>query len=80
MQVLEVRNAELIGSLIRQAAEHGISDAAIVALIGAAYSFTVSTRGRRPHRAHHHPATPASRDDRHRRDHRRQGPAATRPA
>ena len=43
MQVLEVRNAELIESPTRQAAEHGITDAAIVALIGAADSFTVST-------------------------------------
>jgi predicted DNA-binding protein with PD1-like motif len=34
MQVLEVRNAELIRSLTEQAAEHGITDAAIVALIG----------------------------------------------
>ncbi len=43
MQVLEVRNAELIESLTEQAAEHGITDAAIVTLIGAADSFTVST-------------------------------------
>jgi hypothetical protein len=43
MQILEVRNAELIESLTRQAAEHGITDAAIVTLIGAADSFTVST-------------------------------------
>jgi hypothetical protein len=54
MQVLEVRNAELIESLTRQAAEHGITDAAIVTLIGAADSFTGSTACRRPHRAHHH--------------------------
>jgi uncharacterized protein len=43
MQILEVRNAELIESLTEQAAEHGITDAAIVTLIGAADSFTVST-------------------------------------
>jgi uncharacterized protein len=43
MQVLEVRNGELIESITRQAAEQGITHAAIVALIGAADSFTVST-------------------------------------
>ena len=43
MHVLEVRNAELIESITQQAAERGITDAAIVALIGAADSFTVST-------------------------------------
>ena len=43
MQILEVRNAELIESLTGQAAEHGITDAAIVTLIGAADSFTGST-------------------------------------
>ena len=43
MYVLEVRNAELIESLTRQAAELGITNAAIVALIGAIDSFTVST-------------------------------------
>jgi hypothetical protein len=43
MQVLEVRNAELIESITRKAAEQGVSHAAIVALIGAADSFTVST-------------------------------------
>jgi hypothetical protein len=31
--VLEVRNAELMDSITRQAAEHGITDGAIVALI-----------------------------------------------
>jgi uncharacterized protein len=41
--VFEVRNAELIESITRQAAEHGIASAAIVALIGAIDSFTVST-------------------------------------
>jgi predicted DNA-binding protein with PD1-like motif len=43
MYVLEVRNAELIESLTKQAAEQGITYAAIVALIGAIDSFTVST-------------------------------------
>jgi uncharacterized protein len=43
MHVLEVRNAELIESLTRQAAELGITNAAIVALIGAIDGFTVST-------------------------------------
>ena len=43
MHVLEVRNAELMESITKQAAEHGITNAAIVALIGAADSFTVST-------------------------------------
>src|ERR1700730_2432902 len=43
MQVLEVRNDELIESITRQAAEHAIPYAAIVALIGAVDSFTVST-------------------------------------
>jgi predicted DNA-binding protein with PD1-like motif len=41
--VFEVRNAELIESITQQAAEHGITYAAIVALIGAVDSFTVST-------------------------------------
>jgi uncharacterized protein len=41
--VLEVRNAELMESITRQAAEHGIAYGAIVALIGAIDSFTVST-------------------------------------
>jgi uncharacterized protein len=43
MYVLEVRNAELIESLTKQAAEQGITYAAIVALIAAVDSFTVST-------------------------------------
>ena len=42
MIVLEVRNAELMESITRQAAEHGITYGAIVALIGAIDSFTVS--------------------------------------
>jgi uncharacterized protein len=41
--VIEVRNAELIESITKQAAERGITCAAIVALIGAIDSFTVST-------------------------------------
>lgn len=43
MHVLEVRNDELMDSITRQAAERGITYAAIVALIGAFDSFTVST-------------------------------------
>ena len=43
MHVFEVRNAELIESLTQQCAEQGITYAAIVALIGAIDSFTVST-------------------------------------
>src|ERR1700726_2856931 len=43
MNVLEVRNAELIESITKQAAEQGITNAAIVTLIGAVDSFTVST-------------------------------------
>jgi uncharacterized protein len=43
MHVFEVRNAELLESITQQAAEHGIIYAAIVALIGAVDSFTVST-------------------------------------
>jgi predicted DNA-binding protein with PD1-like motif len=43
MYVLEVRNAELMESLTKQAAELGITYAAIVTLIGAIDSFTVST-------------------------------------
>jgi hypothetical protein len=43
MHVLEVRNAELMESITKQAAELGITYAAIVALIAAVDSFTVST-------------------------------------
>ena len=43
MHVFEVRHAELMESLTTQAAEQGITSAAIVALIGAVDSFTVST-------------------------------------
>lgn len=43
MYVIEVRDGELTESVMTQAAALGISDGAIVALIGAADSFTVST-------------------------------------
>jgi uncharacterized protein len=43
MHVFEVRHGELMESLTKQAAEQGINYAAIVALIGAVDSFTVST-------------------------------------
>jgi hypothetical protein len=42
MHVLEVRNAELMESITKQAAERGITYGSIV-LIGAIDSFTVST-------------------------------------
>jgi predicted DNA-binding protein with PD1-like motif len=56
--VLEVRNAELMESITKQAAEQGITYGAIVALIGAIDSFTVSTPpiGDPPHTPP--PATP----------------------
>jgi uncharacterized protein len=40
---LEVRQGELIAALTRQAADLGIKDGAIVSLIGAVDSFTLST-------------------------------------
>lgn len=43
MITFEVRDGELIESLTRQAAEHGITNGAIVSLIGAVDAFTVST-------------------------------------
>ena len=43
MIVIEVRHGELMESITRQAAEQGITYAAIVALIGAPDSFTLST-------------------------------------
>lgn len=43
MFVLEVTDDDLTESLTRQAREHGITDAAIVSLIGGVDSFTVST-------------------------------------
>jgi predicted DNA-binding protein with PD1-like motif len=41
--VIEIKDAELITALEARAAELGVTDAAIVSLIGAADSFTVST-------------------------------------
>jgi predicted DNA-binding protein with PD1-like motif len=43
MRVIEVRDGELLDGIARRAKELGITDAAIVSLIGAADSFTVST-------------------------------------
>lgn len=43
MQIIEVKQAELIESITRQAKDAGITNAAIVSLIGAVDSFTVST-------------------------------------
>lgn len=43
LYVFEVRDDELLGSIARQAKEAGITRAAIVSLIGAADSFTIST-------------------------------------
>lgn len=43
MIVLEVRQGELMAELTAQAAARGIGDAAVVSLIGAVESFTVST-------------------------------------
>src|SRR6202035_4347994 len=74
MHVFEVRNAELLESITQQAAEHGITYAAIVALIGAVDSFTVSTNPAGAPPAHLLQLSAARRDDRHRRDRRRQAP------
>jgi predicted DNA-binding protein with PD1-like motif len=41
--IFEVRDSDLMDSLTRQASDAGITDGAIVALIGAADSFTLST-------------------------------------
>jgi uncharacterized protein len=41
--VFEVRDGELVEALTKQAADAGITDAAIVALIGAVDQFTLST-------------------------------------
>jgi predicted DNA-binding protein with PD1-like motif len=41
--VIEIKDAELITALEARAAEVGVTDGAIVSLIGAADSFTVST-------------------------------------
>ncbi|MFF3557489.1 PCC domain-containing protein [Streptomyces tsukubensis] len=43
MLVFEIKNDELIESVNRQAARAGVTDAAIVSLIGAADRFTLST-------------------------------------
>jgi uncharacterized protein len=43
MITIEIRNGELIETLQRELSERGISDAAIVSLIGAVDAFTVST-------------------------------------
>src|SRR5260370_22933187 len=64
--VLEVRNAELMDSITKQAAEQGITYCAIVALIGPTDTFTVSTTpARRPHRTHLFHLPLAGRDDGH---------------
>lgn len=46
MIAFEIRDAELISSLTKQIADAGITDAAIVSLIGAADRFTLSTMPR----------------------------------
>jgi predicted DNA-binding protein with PD1-like motif len=43
MHVFEVKNGELIAGIKRQAADAGLANGAIVSLIGAVDSFTVST-------------------------------------
>jgi uncharacterized protein len=43
MLVIEVRDSELLDAIEQSAKEHGVTDAAIVTLIGAVDSFTVST-------------------------------------
>ena len=43
MHVIEIRNGELLETIARQATELGITNGAIVSLIGAVDSFTVST-------------------------------------
>ena len=43
MITIEVTNGELMATLTEQVAKHGISNGAIVSLIGAVDSFTVST-------------------------------------
>lgn len=43
MHVIEVKSGELIESITRQVKDAGITNAAIVSLIGAVDSFTVST-------------------------------------
>lgn len=46
MHVIEVRNGELLDTIAKQAKEVGIAHGAIVSLIGAVDSFTVSTMPR----------------------------------
>jgi predicted DNA-binding protein with PD1-like motif len=55
MYVTEVLNGELIESITKQAAGRGITYAAIVALIGAVDSFTVSTNPAGDRTAHTYP-------------------------
>lgn len=43
MQLIEVRDGELLGTIEQSAKERGITNAAIVTLIGAVDSFTLST-------------------------------------
>lgn len=43
MIVIEIRDAELMESVTRQVAEHGVKNGAIVSLIGAVDGFTLST-------------------------------------
>jgi predicted DNA-binding protein with PD1-like motif len=43
MHVIEIKNAELLAGIAAEARRIGIKDGAIVSLIGAADSFTVST-------------------------------------
>ena len=43
MHVIEIKNAELLQEIERQAKALGLKNAAIVSLIGAADSFTIST-------------------------------------
>ncbi len=43
MITVEVRNDELVASITRQAAERSIANAAIVSLVGAVDTFTLST-------------------------------------
>ena len=43
MLVIEIRDGELLGRIEQSAREHGITDAAIVTLIGAVDSFRIST-------------------------------------
>ena len=78
MYVFEVRNAELIESITKQAAGQGITNAAIVALIGAVDSFTVSTNPADDPTVHTHFRLPsARRDDDHQWRSSTAGPTST---